>query len=287
MVAAGSGAAAVYPIDVAKTRMQVQGQGGAGGQGGESLCRNELEMLGRIFRREGLAGLYAGLAAQVMGAAPEKTTKVLAYTYARGLLMQSGILAGVPLDAVAGAVGGLSQVVVTNPLETVKIKMQLEGLRGLQGGGGGHGSRAAAADVERTSALSVIRELGPAGLYRGVGITFARDACSAALFFSTYGWAKAWLETHGLDEGFLQKLLAGLVAGVPAAYFVTPIDVVKTRVQSGPPGEPARGAVEVFQETLKEEGRGALMAGALGRVSRISPQLAITLALFEVLEKWV
>ena len=141
--------------------------------------------------------------------------------------------------------------------------------------------------MERTSALSVIRELGPAGLYRGVGITFARDACSAALFFSTYGWAKAWLETHGLDEGFLQKLLAGLVAGVPAAYFVTPIDVVKTRVQSGPPGEPARGAVEVFQETLKEEGRGALMAGALGRVSRISPQLAITLALFEVLEKWV
>ena len=61
--------------------------------------------------------------------------------------------------------------------------------------------------------VSVVRELGFGGLYRGVGVTFARDACSAALFFSTYGWAKLWLEVHGLDEGFLQKLLAGLAAG--------------------------------------------------------------------------
>ena len=241
-------------------------------------------MLARIFRREGVAGLYAGLLAQVTGAAPEKTTKVLAYTYMRGLLLQSGALAGVPLDFVAGAVGGLSQVVVTNPLETVKIKMQLEGMergpgRGAGGAGGGGGPK-----LERASVVSVVRELGFGGLYRGVGVTFARDACSGALFFSTYGWAKLWLEAHGLDEGFLQKLLAGLVAGVPAAYFVTPLDVVKTRLQSGEPGV---GAADVLRETLREEGGGALMAGALGRVSRISPQLAITLALFEVLEKWV
>ena len=305
LVAAGSGAAAVYPIDVAKTRMQVQGQqGGHAGDEGDAPCRWEGEMLVRIFQREGLAGLYAGLAAQVMGAAPEKTTKVLAFTYARGLLLQSGALAGVPLDFVAGAIGGLSQVVVTNPLETVKITMQLEGLqRGPGhspghdpghdlGHGSGHGLGAGGAEgavlrgpqPARAGLVSIVRELGFGGLYRGVGVTFTRDAISAALFFATYGWAKLWLEAHGLDEGFLQKLLAGLAAGVPAAYFVTPIDVVKTRLQSG---EPGLGAADVLRTTLREEGVGALMAGALGRVSRISPQLAITLALFEVLEKWV
>ena len=89
-----------------------------------------------------------------------------------------------------------------------------------------------------------MRELGFGGLYRGVGVTFTRDAISAALFFATYGWAKLWLEAHGLDEGFLQKLLAGLAAGVPAAYFVTPIDVVKTRLQSG---EPGLGAADVLR----------------------------------------
>jgi solute carrier family 25 (mitochondrial aspartate/glutamate transporter), member 12/13 len=142
--------------------------------------------------------------------------------------------------------------------------------------------------------------LGFAGLFRGVDVCFARDIISGAVFFSCFAAAK-----HAVVDGmhlspaeaqhaaFLTKLLAGAIAGVPSALLTTPLDVVKTRLQAQPGAESGSeaegskayaGTWDCFVRTVEEEGWSALACGMGERVARLSPQLGITLALYEVLD---
>lgn len=74
---------------------------------------------------------------------------------------------------------------------------------------------------------------------------------------------------------------------MPAAYFTTPCDVIKTRLQV----EARKGEVgytslrHCASSILKEEGIAAFFKGGPARVIRSSPQFGFTLAAYEVLQK--
>ena len=187
-----------------------------------------------------------------------------------------------PWEALAGGAAGAAQTLVACPLEAAKIPMQC-----------------VEAGAERKRLFAVLRELGPAGLYRGVDVCLARDVAGGALFFAAFAAAKhAFAGSLAPSPGdaaavasaaFAVKLAAGAVAGVPCAVLTTPLDVVKTRLQAQSEGEAAagpryEGAWDCAARTVADEGWGALMSGAGARVARLSPQLGITLALYEVLD---
>ena len=67
-----SGAAAVYPIDLVKTRMQNQRSVIAG----ELEYRNSFDCFKKVLRLEGPMGLYRGLIPQLIGVSPEKAIKL-------------------------------------------------------------------------------------------------------------------------------------------------------------------------------------------------------------------
>lgn len=71
---------------------------------------------------------------------------------------------------------GASQVVFTNPLEIVKIRLQVAGE--LAGGG------------RKVSALGVVRDLGILGLYKGARACFLRDVPFSAIYFPAYAHVK-------------------------------------------------------------------------------------------------
>lgn len=71
----------------------------------------------------------------------------------------------------------------TNPLEIVKIRLQVAGEIA-----GGH----------KVSALGVIRDLGLTGLYKGSRACFLRDVPFSAIYFPVYAHMK--LKTQD-DEG--------------------------------------------------------------------------------------
>jgi solute carrier family 25 aspartate/glutamate transporter 12/13 len=81
-------------------------------------------------------------------------------------------------------------------------------------------------------------------------------------------------------------LLAGAIAGCPAAYLCTPADVIKTRLQSDAKGAIPRftGLRDCFFKTWKEEGLRTFFVGGGMRVLRSSPQFAVTLLVYEVLQ---
>lgn len=68
-----TGATAVYPIDLVKTRMQNQRSGTFVG---ELMYKNSFDCAKKVIRHEGLLGLYRGLAPQLVGVAPEKAIKL-------------------------------------------------------------------------------------------------------------------------------------------------------------------------------------------------------------------
>lgn len=88
------------------------------------------------------------------------------------------------------------------------------------------------------------------------------------------------------ESGILQLLSAGALAGMPAAYFTTPSDVIKTRLQV----EARKGDTQYTslrhcaRSILKEEGLKAFFKGGPARVLRSSPQFGFTLAGYEVLQ---
>ena len=170
-----------------------------------------------------------------------------------------------------------SSQVFTNPLEIVKIRLQIQG------------ELAKKSDTPRRSAAWIIRNLGILGLYKGASACLLRDVPFSAIYFPTYAHLKKdfFGESPQKKLGVLQLLTAGAIAGMPAAYLTTPADVIKTRLQvEARKGEAIyNGNIDCARQILKHEGFRAFFKGGPARILRSSPQFGFTLAAYEVLSK--
>ncbi|KAI1242730.1 hypothetical protein IHE44_0000273 [Lamprotornis superbus] len=270
-VAGAVGATAVYPIDLVKTRMQ--NQRSTGSFVGELMYKNSFDCFKKVLRYEGFFGLYRGLLPQLLGVAPEKAIKLTVNDFVRDKFRTKDGSVPLAAEILAGGCAGGSQVIFTNPLEIVKIRLQVAG---------------EITTGPRVSALSVLRDLGFFGLYKGAKACFLRDIPFSAIYFPCYAHLKASFtnEDGRVSPGNL--LLAGSIAGMPAASLVTPADVIKTRLQvAARAGQTTySGVVDCFVKILREEGPKALWKGAGARVFRSSPQFGVTLVTYELLQRW-
>ncbi|XP_019945581.1 electrogenic aspartate/glutamate antiporter SLC25A12, mitochondrial isoform X2 [Paralichthys olivaceus] len=269
-IAGATGATAVYPIDLVKTRMQ--NQRSTGSFVGELMYKNSFDCAKKVLRYEGVFGFYRGLLPQLIGVAPEKAIKLTVNDFVRDkFTTQDGI--ALPAEILAGGCAGGSQVIFTNPLEIVKIRLQVAG---------------EITTGPRVSALNVVRDLGFFGLYKGAKACFLRDIPFSAIYFPVYAHTKQKLADEEGRLGALQLLTAGAIAGVPAASLVTPADVIKTRLQvAARAGQTSyNGVIDCFRKILKEEGFRAFWKGAGARVFRSSPQFGVTLVTYELLQRW-
>uniref|UniRef100_A0A8C9AJ45 Solute carrier family 25 member 12 n=1 Tax=Prolemur simus TaxID=1328070 RepID=A0A8C9AJ45_PROSS len=213
-IAGAVGATAVYPIDLVKTRMQ--NQRGSGSVVGELMYKNSFDCFKKVLRYEGFFGLYRGLIPQLIGVAPEKAIKLTVNDFVRDKFIRKDGSIPLPAEILAGGCAGGSQVIFTNPLEIVKIRLQVAG---------------EITTGPRVSALNVLRDLGIFGLYKGAKACFLRDIPFSAIYFPVYAHCKLLLADENGHVGGLNLLAAGAMAGVPAASLVTPADVIKTRLQ--------------------------------------------------------
>lgn len=286
-IAGGIGAAAVYPIDLVKTRLQNQRAVLAS----ERLYHGGIDCFKKVIHNEGFLGLYRGLLPQLVGVAPEKAIKLAMNDLVRSLLRKGDGSITVPCEAMAGACAGASQVIFTNPLEIVKIRLQVQG------------ESARLAGHQRVGAVSIVKELGLRGLYKGAAACLLRDIPFSAIYFTVYSHVKKDLfgegqlvspqsATKGAELKKLaawELLLSGALAGMPAAYLATPADVIKTRLQvvARTGQQTYSGIPDAFSKILREEGFTAFFKGGLARVLRSSPQFGVTLVSYELLQRYL
>lgn len=275
-IAGSVGATLVYPIDLVKTRMQNQRSNVVG----EALMyKNSLDCAKKVFQKEGFFGFYSGLVPQLLGVAPEKAIKLTFNDLIRNLSQDEKGHVPVPAEILAGATAGGAQVVFTNPLEIVKIRLQVQG------------ESANDPNKVRMGAVQIIRRLGLLGLYKGASACLLRDIPFSAIYFPAYAHLKSDLfgqTTPDKKLSFGQLILAASIAGIPSAFLTTPADVIKTRLQvEARKGQAYKGIGDCFVQILQKEGMPAFFKGSLARVLRSSPQFGATLVTYEYLKKLI
>ncbi|KAK6060221.1 hypothetical protein COOONC_02125, partial [Cooperia oncophora] len=168
---------------------------------------------------EQVHALYSGSAVNIVLITPEKAIKLVANDFFRHHLSVPGQK---KLSAwrgmIAGGMAGMFQIIVTTPMELLKIQMQDQGRTAVPG-------QKKMTALELTTKL--LRENGIAGLYKGLGSTFARDVTFSMMYFPLF----AYLDSLGPrksdgsgDAVFWTSFVAGLAAGASSSFAVTPLD---------------------------------------------------------------
>ncbi|KAH8346834.1 hypothetical protein KR059_000475, partial [Drosophila kikkawai] len=264
------GVTCVYPLDLVKTRLQNQPIG----PNGERMYKSIADCFRKTIASEGFFGMYRGSAINILLITPEKAIKLAANDYFRYHLSTNEGVVSLPRAGLAGGLAGLFQIVVTTPMELLKIQMQDAGRVATA-------ARAAGQEVKKVTALGLtkqlLRERGIFGLYKGVGATGVRDVTFSVIYFplmasiNNLGPRKA----DGSGEAvFYWSMMAGYEAGTTAAFTVTPLDVIKTRLQASG-GQKYDGIMDCVRKTLYNEGVSAFFKGGLCRVMVVGPLFGI------------
>ncbi|KAJ2605273.1 mitochondrial aspartate-glutamate transporter agc1 [Coemansia sp. RSA 1722] len=274
-----TGVSIIFPLDMVKTRLQNQKP-----INGKLPYSGGIDCFRQIVRTEGVKGLYRGLVPNLAGVTPEKAIKLAVNDIMRGVLAEK---AGTSIDrlpvmygALAGATAGLCQVIATNPMEIVKIQMQVSATQQVASSGAG----------SQVTAMGIVRQLGLRGLYKGTACTLLRDVPFSFIFFPLQALfaQKMHQRIYGNDgkPSTLSVLAGSTVAGIVAAAAVTPADVVKTRLQSSSQPVPAYdGLVDCAKRIMKSEGPMAFFKGTVPRCLTTAPLFGIALMMYDMQQK--
>lgn len=158
-------------------------------------------------------------------------------------------------------------VVLTNPVDVVKIRQQLAG----QG-----------RNVLSTG-FAVVRDDGPAALYRGVTPAVARGVLYGGLRIGLYTPLKNAMSPEGQEPSLLTKIAAGVLSGAIAAGVSNPTDLVKTRMQAT--GTVPKGPLVVAAEVYRTEGLQGLWRGTTPSMARAALQTASQCATYDEVKR--
>uniref|UniRef100_A0A915PHS9 Uncharacterized protein n=1 Tax=Setaria digitata TaxID=48799 RepID=A0A915PHS9_9BILA len=270
------GVACVFPVDLVKTRLQNQRAARDGKiyyRGIIDCARQSWNYGGRtIFAKA--RGMYSGVGVNLLLITPEKAIKLVANDCFRFHLAipdreQLPLTRGI----IAGGGAGFCQVIVTTPMELLKIQMQDAGRTTEQ------------IKPKKLSAIGLtmdlLRKRGIFGLYKGIGPTVARDVSFSVLYFPLFAYLESLAPRSNDKNGetvFYASFCAGLTAAAFSSFTVTPLDVIKTRMQliSRGDGETEyRNIYDAFTKILRYEGPQALFKGAMCRMLVMAPLFGI------------
>ncbi|XP_036389879.1 mitochondrial glutamate carrier 1-like isoform X2 [Megalops cyprinoides] len=292
------GVTCVFPIDLAKTRLQNQ-------RSGQQVYKNMVDCLIKTVRSEGYFGMYRGAAVNLTLVTPEKAIKLAANDFFRHHLSKDGKGLTVFKEMLAGCGAGMCQVIITTPMEMLKIQLQDAGRLAQQRKPViMPATKLVTANtvlsrsynvvptpmVRKASATQITRELlhteGVQGLYRGLGATLMRDVPFSVVYFPLFAHLNHLGQPSPVENApFYWSFLSGCAAGSAAAVAVNPCDVVKTRLQSLSKGvneESYSGVVDCVSKIMRKEGPAAFLKGAGCRALVIAPLFGIAQVMYFV-----
>ncbi|XP_043218042.1 uncharacterized protein LOC122379706 isoform X1 [Amphibalanus amphitrite] len=114
------GVTCVFPLDLVKTRLQNQQIG----PNGERMYNSMLDCFRKTYRAEGYFGMYRGSAVNIVLITPEKAIKLAANDFFRYQYQNKQGKLTLFREMAAGGSAGFCQIIVTTPMELLKIQLQ-------------------------------------------------------------------------------------------------------------------------------------------------------------------
>lgn len=185
-----------------------------------------------IFREEGfLRGLYGGYLPAILGSFPSTAAFFGTYELTKRTLINDLHVNDTVAYLTAGIMGDLALSVFYVPSEVLKTRLQLQGrYNNPHTKGCGYNYKGL-----RDAVRSIVRNEGASALAYGYKETLFRDLPFSALQFAFYEKFRelAILYNNNSDDlGVAKELLTGAAAGGLAGTITTPLDVIKTRIQT-------------------------------------------------------
>lgn len=257
----------MYPLDTVKTRMQAS-----------STSLGVSGAVREVLRERGLAGFMRGAHVIGLGCIPAHVGLFGMYELARTRLMVTNSQEHQPLrTAACGGAGALVHDALLTPHDVVKQRLQL-------------GRHVGAVDC----IASTWRAEGFRAFYRSLPATLAMNVPFTATLVAVNESLKLAMQVRQYDvdatlsEASGYFLCAGL-SGAVAAAVTSPLDVVRTRLQTQEaPSTAARGYLaarpgiaDTLRAIIRTEGARGLVRGMLPRIFLAAPSSAISWGTYE------
>ncbi|GMI96230.1 hypothetical protein like AT4G11440 [Hibiscus trionum] len=209
--------------------------------------QNSIFYIGRsIISERGLTGLYRGIASNIASSAPISALYTFSYESVKGALLPL-----LPKEhhslahCMAGGCASIATSFIFTPSERIKQQMQV-----------------------------------------GVHYQNCWNVPHSIIKFYTYESLKQVMLTSSqppAQPNTLQTLVCGALAGSTAAFFTTPFDVVKTRLQTQIPGSLSRynNVYHALQDIWMHEGLKGVYRGLVPRLVMYTTQGALFFASYE------
>ncbi|XP_064602462.1 mitochondrial 2-oxodicarboxylate carrier-like [Liolophura sinensis] len=266
----------MHPLDLVKTRFQIQ-------RGPEDPHRytSLVDCFRRMYRTEGPLSFYKGIFPPLLAETPKRAVKFFTFERYKQLFSYGNYMPTPMLFSMAGLFAGLTEAIVINPFEVVKVKLQAER------------SVYAKQNTTFATAKEIIRSkgFGLEGMNKGLTSTLLRHGVFNMIYFGFYHSVKGFVPQYSdpsLD--LVRRFAIGLTGGIMASCVNIPFDVAKSRIQ-GPQPVPGQIKYKTCFRTIaivyREEGFRALYKGLLPKVLRLGPGGAIMLLVYEAAFEWL
>ncbi|CAK3965073.1 Peroxisomal adenine nucleotide transporter 1 [Lecanosticta acicola] len=256
--------AMVYPLDIVKTRLQVQ------------VKRNEkdthvdhdshvhyegtLHAIQHIVQEEGMHGLFQGMTGNLLGVVSTNFAYFYWYGFIRTLyhkrIAKSDAPAGTLVELSLGAFAGALAQIFTIPISVITTRQQTQ------------------RKDERKNMFATAKEIvdgpeGVAGLWRGIKASMVL-VVNPSITYGAYERLRTLLFPGKTSLAPHESFLLGALSKMMATVATQPLIIAKVGLQGNPPpqrnGKPFKSFVEVMQFVLERD-------GFLGLYKGIGPQL--------------
>lgn len=281
------------PLDVLKTKAQLQGELRARGQYSVHY-KNMFHAAYMIAKEEGILALQKGLCPALLHQVALNGTRLGLFQLAQdhGLTANEDGSLSAPKTMLISSCAGSIGAFLGSPFFLIKTQIQSQAPIAVSK----NATVALGVQHDHKGMISgfstILRNRGFMGFFDGASGAILRVAVGSCAQLSTFSYCKQFIENHEFfsDDAVLTKAFASsMLVGVVTALLMTPFDTVSTRLFNQSRDSTGKGLLysgipDCFAKTLRTEGVRGLYKGLIPVYSRIAPHSMLTLMLWEKLK---